>query len=330
MRTPLSWLAERVELGPRALRWGTTAALIASILIIITGGVVRVTGSGLGCPTWPECSAGSIATTPELGIHGLIEFTNRALTGVLVAAVGWAILAARLQRPRQRVLTRLAWSQFWLVVVNAIAGGISVLAELNPWVVAMHFLLAIALLATTTLTWHRARQSAQAVVLPASDGVLAWALTGATFVLIVIGTTVTGSGPHSGDSADVPRMGFNWIAVTVVHGVLAVVVMALAVALLLRLRRPPEAAVARRRVVTLLGVLALQGLIGVVQSLIGLPEALVVLHLLGSALVWVGTVRVLLDVRPRLFGAVLPVAGDAPGQPVFEPARNPVGAPPAG
>ncbi|HEY8589369.1 MAG TPA: COX15/CtaA family protein [Naasia sp.] len=327
MRTPLSWLADRVELGPRALRWGTTAALIASILIIVTGGVVRVTGSGLGCPTWPECSAGSIATTPELGIHGLIEFTNRALTGVLVVAVGWAILAARLQRPRQRVLTRLAWSQFWLVLVNAIAGGISVLAELNPWVVALHFLLAIALLATTTLTWHRARQSTGAVVLPAADARLADVLTVTTFALLVVGTLVTGSGPHSGDSAEVPRMGFNWTVVTYVHSALAVLVLCLAVVLLLRLRRP-EARVARRRVITLLAVFALQGLVGVVQALNGLPEVLVVLHLLGSALVWVGAVRVLLDVRPRLFGAVLPPAGDAPGEPAFAASRNPVGAPP--
>ena len=161
-RTPFARLADRVTLGPRALRWGTTAALVVSILIIVTGGVVRVTGSGLGCPTWPVCEAGSLTTTPALGIHGAIEFGNRALTSVLVLAVGWAIVAAALQRRWQRALARLTWSEFWLVVINAVAGGITVLVKLNPYVVALHFLLAFALLTTTTLAWHRSRQSAAA------------------------------------------------------------------------------------------------------------------------------------------------------------------------
>lgn len=303
--TPFAWLARRVVLGDRALAWGTTAALLVSVLLVLTGGVVRVTGSGLGCPTWPVCEAGSLTTTPELGIHGAIEFGNRALTGLLILAVGWAIVAARLQPIRQRPLTRLAWSQFWLVVGNAVAGGITVLVELNPYMVALHFLLAIALLTTTTLTWHRARQSAAAVPVGPRPGAIAWALTTSAAVLVVLGTIVTGSGPHSGDSAAVHRMGFDWTVVTVVHGVAAVLTIVLAVALLVALRG--DASLARRRTVVLLVVLAAQAALGVVQALTGLPGVFVVLHLLGAALVWVGVLRVLLDTHPALFGRVIPV-----------------------
>jgi len=310
MRTPFSWLAERVVLGPRALRWGTTAALVVSILIVLGGGVVRVTGSGLGCPTWPSCDGSSLTTTPELGIHGLIEFGNRSLTGLLIVAVGWAIVAARLQRPRNRAITRLAWSQFWLVVANALAGGVSVLAKLNPWVVALHFLLAIGLLATTTLTWHRAREKPVAGPLPGRlPSALSWALLACTVVLIVVGTLVTGSGPHSGDSADVPRMGFVWEDVTVVHAVLGTATLLIAIALWFSLRGTGQAALARRRVLFFLAITVLQGAVGVVQALNSLPALLVAIHLVGSALVWVGAIRVVLDVNPRLFPGVQTISG---------------------
>jgi cytochrome c oxidase assembly protein subunit 15 len=305
MRTPLGYFANRYTISPRALRWATTAALVVSILIVLTGGVVRLTGSGLGCPTWPECEAGSIATTPALGIHGLIEFTNRVFTGVISIAVGWVIVAARLQNPRVRAMTRLAWSQFWLVIANAVAGGISVITGLNPWVVAMHFVLAIALLTTTTLTWHRAHDRPTLdgrVTDRASRNLSSW-LVALTLALVVIGTLVTGSGPHSGDSAAVPRMGFDWATVTVIHGVLATLTIVLAVALFARLRAQIDARLALRRVIVFVVVLLAQGLIGIVQALNGLPEVLVALHLLGAALVWVGALRVLLDVQPSLFSA---------------------------
>jgi cytochrome c oxidase assembly protein subunit 15 len=271
-----------------------------------------VTGSGLGCPTWPACEAGSLTTTPALGIHGLIEFGNRLFTGVLILAVGWAIVAARLQRVRNRTLTRLAWSQFWLVVANSIAGGVSVLTGLNPYVVALHFVMATALLTTTTLTWHRARQSLEAAAapvstgsdpaaIPAAAGPLSWVLGALTLVLIAVGTLVTGSGQHSGDSADVPRMSFVWADVTLVHAVLGTSVIVLAVVLLVLLRGSVAASLARRRVLVFIAVTVAQALLGVIQANTGVPAALVALHVLGSALVWVGVLRVVLDVNPRLF-----------------------------
>ncbi len=302
MRTPFNWLAERVTLGPRALRWGTTAALVMSVLIVLGGAVVRVTGSGLGCPTWPACDVSSVAPTPALGIHGVIEFANRLFTGFLIVGVGWAIVAARLQKPRNRGTTRLAWSQFWLVVANAVAGGISVLAKLNPWVVALHFMLAIALLTTTTLTWHRARQPATAAPnLGRPSSSLGWALVGCTLALVVVGTLVTGTGPHSGDSAQVNRMDFVWADVTVFHAVLGSITLLIAIALWFTSGRDPNGALARRRTSFFIIVVVLQGAVGTVQALNGLPEALVAIHLLGASLVWIGALRVLLDANPGLF-----------------------------
>lgn len=308
--TPFSFLAERYSLSNRALRWSTTAALVVSILIVLGGGVVRVTGSGLGCPTWPVCETGSLTPTPALGIHAIIEFSNRMLTVVLCVAVGWAIVAARLQRPRNRVMTRLAWSQFWLVVANALIGGVTVLTALNAYIVAFHFIAAVALLTTSALTWHRAHpaEPAEPVVPhsapPRSARSLSYSLIAVTFVLIVVGTLVSGSGPHSGDSAEVKRMALNWLDVTVLHGVLGTATLVIAVALLLVLRRVTGAALARRRTVTFIVIVVLQAGVGLLQSLTALPAALVAVHLLGAALVWVGALRVLLDVNPGLFPTV--------------------------
>ena len=307
MQTPLGWAASRWTLSPRALRWASTAALVVSIIIVFTGGLVRVTGSGLGCPDWPTCEGASIAPSAELGIHGVIEFANRLLTTVIVIAVGWVIIAARLQSPRVRAVTRLAWSQFWLVVANAVAGGITVLVKLNPWVVALHFVLAVALLATTTLTWHRVHEKRPGPVgvVSRASGTLAWLLVAVTAVLVVVGTMVSGAGPHSGDSSDVPRMQLDWTTVTVVHGILGALVFLLTVALLVAGRGPDaRARLIRRRVVVFAVIVLAQGLVGTIQALTGLPATLVSFHLLGAALVWVGALRILLDVHPGLFAGI--------------------------
>jgi cytochrome c oxidase assembly protein subunit 15 len=320
-RTPLGWAAQRWSLGSRALRWGTTAALVASILIVLGGVVVRVTGSGLGCPTWPTCTADSLISTPELGIHGFIEFANRTVTGLLILAVGWAIVAARLQRPRDRMLTRLAWSMFWLVVANAVAGGITVWVHLNPWVVAMHFVLAMGLLACATFTWHRARWSGGGGARPSaiSRG-LAWILVIGTAGVVLTGTVVTGSGPHAGDSNQVPRMGFDWTGVVVVHGATAVAVLAVAVVLAFRLRAEAGGELALRRLGLFLLTIFAQLALGVTQSLMGIPELLVAVHAVLAALVWVGALRVLLDTDPRLWAVrehqLSDVSPSVPAQPV--------------
>lgn len=302
MRTPLSWAAARWELGPRALRWGTTAALVTSVFIVLGGVVVRVTGSGLGCPTWPTCDGTNVIQVVPDSIHVLIEQTNRLVTGLLVVAVGWAIVAARLQRPWDRTLTRLAWSMFWLVIANAVAGGITVLVRLNPWVVAVHFVLAMALLACATFTWHRARWTGGAGPRPSAvSRALAWLLVVVTAGVVASGTLVTGSGPHAGDSAEIPRMGFDWNVVVIVHGGTAVAVLAIAVALAFRLRAEDGGALALSRLGLFLLLLFAQLALGVGQSLAGIPEVLVAIHVTIAALVWIGALRVLLDTDPRLW-----------------------------
>jgi len=302
MRTPLGWAAARWELGPRALRWATSAALAVSVLIVLGGATVRVTGSGLGCPEWPTCDGTNVIQLVPDSIHLLIEQTNRMITGLLIVAVGWAIIAARLQRPRDRMLTRLAWSMFWLVIANAIAGGMSVWYDLNPWIVATHFLLAMGLLACATFTWHRARWHGGDGPRPsATSRAIAWALVVATVVLIAAGTLVTGSGPHAGDSSDVPRMGFDWNVVVWVHAVFAVLVLALAAVLAFRLRTEEGGRLALGRVGLFLIVILVQMAVGVVQSLTALPELLVIGHVVLAALVWVGALRVLLDTDPQLW-----------------------------
>jgi heme a synthase len=307
LTTPFAWAASRWTLGSRALRWSTTAALVVSVLIVLGGGVVRVTGSGLGCPTWPTCEGTSLTPIPELGIHGIIEFANRTVTGLLIVAVGWAIIAARLQKPWDRALTRLAWSMFWLVVANAVAGGITVLVKLNPWVVALHFVLAMGLLATAALAWHRARwRGDRAAAVTPSARVIGWAVVVASAALVVVGTIVSGAGPHSGDSRDVPRIGIDWTVLVWFHAALAVIVILLAIVSIVAVPA------ARRRGVVFLVVLLLQGAVGGVQSLTGLPELLVAIHLVGAALVWVGAIRVLLDADPSLFALRTPQAAIQP------------------
>jgi cytochrome c oxidase assembly protein subunit 15 len=180
--------------------------------------------------------------------------------------------------------------------------------------VAVHFVLAIGLLTTAALTWHRARVGAPpASEPPASARGLAWTLAATTLALVVVGTMVSGSGPHSGDSSDVPRMGLDWTTITIVHATLAVAAAILAIALLFVLGGWTDGAVARRRVLVFLVIFVAQGAIGGVQALIGIPEVLVALHLLGAALVWVGVIRVLLDVDTRLFRAA-PALASADGE----------------
>lgn len=152
---PFAYLAGRWTPSPRTLRRAAFAALFMSVAIVVTGGAVRLTGSGLGCDTWPKCTDDSLIATPAQGFHGAVEFGNRMLTYVLCAAVGWVILAARAAKPWRKVLTRLGWLQFAIVMANAVLGGITVMTGLNPYSVAGHFLLATALITVTTLTWQR-------------------------------------------------------------------------------------------------------------------------------------------------------------------------------
>ncbi|MFH8242279.1 COX15/CtaA family protein [Streptomyces sp. G6] len=301
VRNPLAFIAARWTPDPRTVRRAALVALVMSVVIVVTGGAVRLTGSGLGCPTWPKCTDDSLTNTSEMGIHGVIEFGNRMLTYVLCAAVGWAIIAARSQKPFRRSLTRLGWAQFWIVMGNAILGGIVVLVGLNPYTVAAHFLLSTALIAVATAMWQRTREgdAAPRPLVGKAIQQLVWVLVVVSVLLIAVGTVVTGAGPHAGDSSEVPRMPVDWETVSKVHAVLAWVVVTLTFALwfVLKAVDAPKGPLARTRDLFL--VLLAQGVIGYVQYFTDLPEVLVGLHMLGSCLVWIATLRVLLALRER-------------------------------
>lgn len=301
MLNPFAYLAARWTPSPRIVQRAAAIAVLMSVVIVVTGGAVRLTGSGLGCDTWPKCTDDSLIVTEAQGFHGAVEFGNRMLTYVLCAAVGGVILAARSAKPWRRSLTKLGWTQFGLVMGNAVLGGITVLTGLNPYSVAGHFLLATTLLAVTTITWQRTREGdgAPRPRVPGPVRKLSWALIATTLVLIAAGTVVTGSGPHAGDKSEIKRMPFDWATTAHVHAIAAWLVCALGVAMWLVLRVVDAPADTRARARDLLVVLLAQGAIGYVQFFTSLPEVLVAVHMLGSCLVWISVLRVALSLRER-------------------------------
>ena len=310
VRNPLLYIAERWTPSPRTVRRAAMSAVVMTVVIVVTGGAVRLTGSGLGCPTWPKCTDDSLTATSAMGFHGAIEFGNRMLTYVLCAAVGWAIIAARSAKPWRRSLTRLGWTQFWVVMGNAVLGGIVVLVGLNPYTVAAHFLLSTALLTIALVTWQRVGEGDEAPrpLVGKAVAQLTWLLAVAAGLLIAVGTVVTGAGRHAGDSSDVHRIPIDWKMIAQLHADLAWVVVALTVALWFVLKAVDAPIGPLHRVRDLFVILMAQGVIGYVQYFNDTPEILVGVHMFGSCLVWIGVVRVLLSLRERPV-AVAPVPG---------------------
>ncbi|MFT4110184.1 COX15/CtaA family protein [Propionicimonas sp.] len=269
--------------SPAAMRRWALASLIGNMGIVVTGGLVRVTGSGLGCPTWPQCTPGSYVPHAESGGHAFIEFGNRTLTFVLVViAVGTFVAAWRARdaagAPR-RDLRGLALAAALGIPAQAVIGGISVLTGLNPWVVGLHLGPSIALIVISTVLVHRAW-----AVLPVPVPARARLLVVATFVVglaaMLAGMVVTGAGPNSGDGG-AARNGLDLTTVARLHSLSVWVVVALTIVLVVILRRVPGA---RRAVQLLLVVELAQGGIGYAQYFLALPAALVALHMVGTTL----------------------------------------------
>lgn len=304
-------------LSTRARAWTPSArtvnaaclsVLVLNTVIVVTGGAVRLTGSGLGCPTWPNCTADSLFTTPAMGVHGVIEFGNRLLTTPLTLAMVWALVAVVRQRPRRTDLTWLAWAQLGGAGFQAALGGVVVWTGLSPLTVAAHFLVSMALIAGATTLWVRQRQDGREHP-PYRRELrgLATALVVVTALVLLLGTVVTGSGPHSGDVDVSHRLPFAPAAVTQLHSDAVLLLVGLSVALRLTL----GAFGADRRLVRLanwlLVVEAAQGVLGYVQHLTGLPALLVGAHMLGSCLTWIAVLRVRLAVGDGRSG---PAAAD--------------------
>jgi cytochrome c oxidase assembly protein subunit 15 len=271
------------------------ANVVANGVIVVTGGAVRLTGSGLGCPTWPECTAGSITPTAELAGHGVIEFSNRMLTYVLtVVAVATVVAVFRSGR---RDLRRLAVLSFLGIPAQALLGGVTVLTGLNPWTVAAHFLVSSALVALATVLWLRSREPGVGqLVVRRPFAQLASGIAVTVAAVLVVGTVVTGSGPHSGDP-EAGRTGFDPQLVSQLHADLVFLLVGLTVALLVALAATDSPGRVRRAVRDLLIVELLQGVIGYVQYFTHLPALLVVLHMAGAVLITVYTARLVWSVR---------------------------------
>src|SRR3954468_24779662 len=274
---------------------------VANGAIVVTGGAVRLTGSGLGCPTWPTCTDESLVPTRALAGHGVIEFGNRTLTFVLaVLAVATVVAVFRSSR---RDLRPLAVLSFLGIPARALLGGVTVLTELNPWLVAAHFLLSSALVALTTVLWLRSRESGVGQLLVRRPfALLASGIGAPTAAVLVLGTIVTGSGPHSGDldANEVPtgdRMGFDPELVSQLHADVVFLLLGLTVALLVALYATDSPGRVKRAARDLLVVQLAQGVIGYVQYFTGLPIAVVLLHMLGAALITVAAARLVWSIH---------------------------------
>ena len=262
--------------------------------LVITGGAVRVTGSGLGCPTWPECTPGSYTPVPgqaEGQLHAWIEFGNRLLTFALFFAAVATLFA--IFRAGRRDLRFLGATQILGILGQGVLGGITVLTNLNPLAVASHLLLSILLIAAAT-SLHSRRHHPY-VRTSSSDlqiSRVSAAHTFLAFLAISIGTLVTGSGPHAGD-VDAPRLNFAITTITRIHSASVWLLMIVSIYFLFHKNLNFET----KRWLQLFILLAIgQGALGYIQYFLGVPEGLVALHLLGSVLVWIAAWRVRLSV----------------------------------
>lgn len=280
------------------IRFAAWAMLIAQAGIIFTGGIVRLTGSGLGCSDWPKCTPDSLVATPEMGIHGVIEFGNRLLA-VVLALIGVAILILlwRIRKERKDL--------FWLnialtaiVPVQAVMGGITVWTKLNPWVVAGHFVpsaIAVGVAAyfvrRTYDTGVRTGEKA-----PSPLPALGWAILALTAIVVLFGVLTTGAGPHSGSTIST-RNGLDNIWITRLHA-FPVWLLVIATIVALVYARKRWAPMVRPLVVLLIVELA-QGLIGYIQYFTGVPWVLVAFHMIGLSATIAASVAVLDSAYPR-------------------------------
>ncbi|MEY2709695.1 MAG: hypothetical protein RL031_568 [Actinomycetota bacterium] len=280
----------------RRFLYGALLTLQAGL--VLTGGAVRITGSGLGCPTWPECTPGSYTPVPhqaEGQLHAWIEFGNRLLTFALVA-IALAVLVNVLYRQR-RDLRSLALGQVLGILGQGILGGITVLTDLHPLPVAGHLLLSIILIAGAASLYSRREYSARhRTDLDKLTKRVSLLHIGLTFVVIILGTIVTGSGPHAGDEK-AQRFGFDIRTVSWLHADSVIALLGLTAAYYILVRNDPQLL---RRVQVFLVIALAQGAIGYIQYFTGIPEILVAAHLLGATLVWITAWRIRISVTRSL------------------------------
>lgn len=293
MKRLIAFLPASVSRPVRVLAW---LSLVFQVVLIGTGGAVRLTGSGLGCPTWPRCTDASFVSTPEMGIHGVIEFANRMLTFVLALIVVAAFLVVVRYWRERRDLFVLTLLQGLSIPLQAVIGGITVLTGLNPFIVGLHFVISVLLVVNATILVYRVYRGPRGShrVVPRWYLIVAYVASLLVAVTVVVGILTTGSGPHAGDEKT-PRNGLDaellqhfhsWPA----YGLLAVTLVLVAGAFIGRLG-------VTRWALALLGVEAVQVVVGLAQARLGLPPLLVGIHMVLAAVLVAAMTALVLSLR---------------------------------
>jgi cytochrome c oxidase assembly protein subunit 15 len=289
----IAFLPASVSRPVRVLAW---LSLVFQVVLIGTGGAVRLTGSGLGCPTWPRCTDASFVSTPEMGVHGVIEFANRMLTFVLALIVVAVFLAVVRYWRERRDLFLLTLLQGLSIPLQAVIGGITVLTGLNPFIVGLHFVISILLVVNATILVYRVYRGPRGSRRVVPLWYLLVAHTASLFVAVtvVVGILTTGSGPHAGDE-ETPRNGLDAELLQHFHSWPAYVLLGLTVVLV------AGALVGRlgvtRWALTLLAVEAVQVVVGLAQARLGLPPLLVGIHMVLAALLVAAMTALVLSLR---------------------------------
>jgi cytochrome c oxidase assembly protein subunit 15 len=301
----------RPVVRPSTYRWIALTAAILLAVIIVTGGAVRLSGSGLGCPDWPNCEPGRLTPRSASDVNAMVEFVNRAFTGLVSIAVIVCVLASLFRVPRRRDLIWLSFGLVAGVFAQAVLGGLTVLFELQPQFVMAHFLVSLVLLTNAIVLFRRAGQAD----VPATLAVVPRVRTAGRLLLVVAcvvvftGTVVTSTGPHGGDEK-AKRFDLHLPDVARVHGISVVVFVLLIIATFWLLRRTTAPTSVQQRLGVLAAVVFVQAAIGYVQYFNDIPEVLVGFHIAGATAVWAAVVSFYLGLFSR--PAEDPVPTDEP------------------
>jgi len=287
-------MSKSADFARRTLSPASAFLLFSQSAIVVTGGAVRLTSSGLGCPTWPECVPGSYTPVPnqaEGQLHAWIEFGNRLLTFILVLSALITLIAVL--KSGRRDLRILAVGQFLGIFAQGVLGGVTVLTNLNPFAVASHYLLSTILIAASVSLYTRRHIPCIKKSSHRQSHLFSrWHVVGA-FIVVVLGTLLTGAGPHAGD-VDAPRIDLRIQTAALMHGLAVILLLLITVAFY---RADKTGHETKKLLVNFFLISIAQGSIGFIQYLQGVPELLVAIHLVGAVLVWIGAWRIWLSVQ---------------------------------
>lgn len=288
-----------MRLSPAAYRRVTVVAAVLVAVIIVTGAAVRLTGSGLGCPSWPNCSPGRLTPHSATSYHAMVEFVNRTFTGAVSIGVIAAVLGSLLRDPRRRDLTWLSVGLVGGVIAQIVLGGITVLTDLNPFAVMGHFVLSMLLLADALVLVHRAGIPDGATTRPVGTtmerrtGVLQFVLACA---VVITGSVVTNAGPHAGD-LKAHRFDVQLTDIARIHSATAILLLLSILTIVFVVGRRGLSASRRRGLTALLLVVLAQMAVGYTQYFTGVPALLVAVHVLGAVLVFTASLQYLFGNR---------------------------------